>query len=98
MMLSVGLSGGESKVQCCKKRYCIETWNVSSMNQGKLDVIKQVAKVNINITGISKIKWAGMGMGKFNSDDQSIYYFGQESLRRNGVTLTVQNAVLKCNL
>ena len=93
MMLSVGLSGGESKVQCCKKRYCIETWNVSSMNQGKLDVIKQVAKVNINITGISKIKWAGMGMGKFNSNDQSVYYFGQESLRRNGVALTVNKRI-----
>ena len=70
------------------------------MNQGKLEVIKQVmARVNIDILGISKLKWTGMG--EFNSDDHDIYYCGQESLRRNGVAIIVnkrvQNAVLGCN-
>ena len=77
------------------------TWNVRSMNQGKLEVVKQeVERVNINILGISELK--RMGMGKFNSDDHYIYYCGQESLRRNGVAIIVnkrvQNAVLGCNL
>ena len=71
------------------------------MNQGKLDVVKQaMARVNIDILGISELKWTGMG--EFNSDDHYIYYSGQESLRRNGVALTVnkevRNAVLGCNL
>ena len=71
------------------------------MNQGKLDVVKQeMARQKFNVLGISKLKW--MGMGKFNSDDHYIYYCGQESLRRNGIALTVnkrvQNAVLGCNL
>ena len=71
------------------------------MNQGKLEVVKQeMARVNIDILGISKIKWTGMG--EFNSDDPYIYYCGQESLRRNGVAIRVnnrvQNAVLGCNL
>ena len=71
------------------------------MNQGKLEVVKQeVARVNVNILGISKLKWTGMG--EFNSDDHYMYYCGQESLRRNGVALIVnkrvQNAVLGCNL
>ena len=71
------------------------------MNQGKLEVVKQeMARVNINILGISELKWTGMG--KFNSDNHYIYYCGQESLRRNGVALIVnkrvQNAVLGCNL
>ena len=71
------------------------------MNQGKLEVVKQeMARVNITIVGISELKW--IGMGEFNSDDHYIYYCGQESLRRNGVTLIVnkrvQNAVLRCNL
>ena len=70
------------------------------MNQGKLEVVKQeMAKVNINILGISKIKWTGMG--EFNSDDHYFYYCGQESLRRNEVALIVntrvRNAVLGCN-
>ena len=60
----VDVSGGESKVRCCKEQYCIRTWNVRSMNQGKLDMIKQIARLNINILGISELKW--MGMGKFN--------------------------------
>ena len=71
------------------------------MNQGKLDVVKQeMARVNINILGISELKW--MGMGKFNSDDHYIYYCEQESLRRNGVAFIVnkrvENAILGCSL
>ena len=71
------------------------------MNQGKLELVKQeMARVNINILGISKLKWTGMG--EFNSDDHYIYYCGQESLRRNGVAIMVNkrvlNAVLGCNL
>ena len=71
------------------------------MNQGKLDVVKlEMARVNINILGVSELKWAGMG--EFNSDDHYIYYCGQESLRRNGIAIMVnkrvQNAVLRCNL
>ena len=70
------------------------------MNQGKLEVVKQeMAKVNIDILGISELKWTGMA--EFNSDDHYIYYCGQESLRRNGVVITVnkrvQNAVPGCN-
>ena len=77
-----------SKVQCCKEQYCIGTWNVRSMNQGKLEVVTQeMARVNINILGISELKWTGMG--EFNSDDHYIYYCRQESLRRNGIALTV---------
>ena len=79
----------------------IRTWNVRSMNQGKLKVVKQeMARVNIDILGISELKWTGMG--EFNSDDQYIYLCGQESLRRNGVAFTVnksvRNAVLGCSL
>ena len=84
------VTGDESKVLCCKEQYCIGTWNVRSMHQGKLEVVKQeMARVNINILGISELKWTGMG--EFNSDDHYIYYCGQESLRRNGVALTVKS-------
>ena len=82
--------------------YCWNTaWNVRSMNQGKLEVVKQeMARVNVDILGISEPKWTGMG--EFNSDDHYIYYCGQESLRRNGVAIMVnkrvQNAVLGCSL
>ena len=74
---------------------------MSAMNQGKLEVAKQeMVRVNIDILGISKLKWTGMG--EFNSDDHYIYYCGQESLRRNGVTIMVdkrvRKAVLGCNL
>ena len=94
-------TGDRSKAQCYKEQYCIGTCNVRSMNQGKLEVVKQeMARVNIDILGISKLKWTGMG--EFNSDDHCIYYCGQESLRRNGVAIAVnkrvQNAVLGCNL
>ena len=89
------------KSDAVKKKYCIETWNVRSMNQGKLKVVKEeMARVNIDILGISEIK--GTRMGDFNSRDHCIYDCGQESLRRNGVALTgnkrVLNAVSKCNL
>ena len=80
------VTGDRSKVQCCKEQYCIGTWNVRSMNQGKLEVIKQeMARVNIDILGISELKWTGMG--EFNSDDHYIYYCGKESHRRNGYPL-----------
>ena len=74
------------------KKYCIETWNVRSMNQGKLEVVKQkMASVYVDILGISKLKWTGMG--EFNSDDHYIYYCGQESLTRNGVAIMVNKGV-----
>ena len=77
-----------SKVQYSKEQYCIGTWNVRSMNQGKLGVVKQeMSRVNVDILGINKLKWSGMG--EFNSDDHCIYYCGQESLRRNGVAITI---------
>ena len=67
------MTGDGSEVQCYKEQYCIETWNVRSMNQGKLEVVKQeMARVNIDILGVSELKW--MGMGEFNSDDHYIYY------------------------
>ena len=73
----------------------IGTWNVWSMNQGKLEVVKQeMARVNVDILGIGESKWAGMG--EFNSDGHYIYYCGQESLRRNGVT-NIFNKSLKCS-
>ena len=95
------VTGDRSKVRCYKEQYCIGTWNVRSMNQGKLEVAKQeMARVNIDILGISKLKWTEMS--EFNSDDHYIYYCRQESLRRNGVAIMVnkrvQNAVLGCSL
>ena len=82
------VTGDGSKVQCYKEQYCIGTWNVRSMNQGKLEVVKQeMARVNVDILGISKLKWTGIG--EFNSDDHFIYYCGQKSLRRNGVAIIV---------
>ena len=83
----VDVTGDGSKVRCCKEQYCIGIWNVRSMNQGKLNVVKQMARMNIDILGISELKWTGMG--KFNSDDHRIQYCAQESLRRNGIVLTV---------
>ena len=89
----VDVTGDGRKVQCCKEQYCIGTWNVRSMNQGQ----QEMTRVNIDILGISELRWTGMG--EFNSD---IYYCGQESLRRNGVAIIVkkrvQNAVLGYNL
>ena len=77
---SVGdVIGDRSKVRCCKEQYCIGNWNVRFMNQGKLEVIKQeIARVNIDILGISELKWTRMG--GFNSDDHYIYYCGRNPL------------------
>ena len=73
------VTGGESKVRCCKEQHGIGTWNVRSMNQGKLEVVKQeMARVNIHILRISELKWTGMS--EFNSDDHYIYYCRQDSL------------------
>ena len=90
------VTGDGSKIQCCKEQYCIGTWNVRSVNQGKLQAVKQeMARVNVNILGISELKLTGMG--EFNSDHHYIYYCGKESLRRNGLAIIVnkrvQNAV-----
>ena len=75
----VDVTGNGSKVRCCKKQYCIGTWNVKSVNQGKLEVVKQeMARVNIDILGISEQKWTGMG--EFNSDDHYIYYLDKNPL------------------
>ena len=88
----VNVTGNRSKVQCWKEQYCIGSWNVRYMNQGQLAVVKQeMARVNINILGNSELKWTGMG--EFNSDDHYIYYCGQESFRRNGVAIIVNNRV-----
>ena len=91
----VDMTGDRSKVRCYKEQYCIGTWNVRSMNQGKLEVVKQkMARVNVDFLGISKLRWTRMG--EFNSDDHPIYYCGQESLRRNGVAFIVGKS-LKCS-
>ena len=88
----VDVTGDGSKVQSCKEQYCIGTWNVRSMNQGKLEVVKQeMARLNVNILGISRLKWTGMS--EFNSDDHYIYYCGQESLRRIGGAIIVNKRV-----
>ena len=97
----VDVTDDGSKIRCCKDQYCIGTWNVRSMNQGELEVVKQeMVRVNVDTLEISELKWTGMG--EFNSDDHYIYYCGQESLRRNRVAIMVKkrvrNAVLGCNL
>ena len=90
--LVVDVTGDRSKIRYYKGQYCIGTWNIRSMNQGKLEVVKQeMARVNVDILGISKLKWTGIG--EFNSDDHYIYYCGQESLRRNGVAIMVNKRV-----
>ena len=92
---AVDVTGDRGKVRCHKEQYCIGTWNVRSMNQGKLEVVRlEMARVNINILGISELKWAGMG--EFNSDDHFIYYCGQKSLRRNRIAIMV-NKSPKCS-
>ena len=84
--------GKGSKAQCCKEQYCIGTWNIRSMNQNKLELIKQeMTRVNVNILGIRELKWTGMG--EFNSDDHYIYYCGHETLRRYGVAIIVNKRV-----
>ena len=89
---AVDVTSDRSKVRCCKEQYCIGTWNVRSMNRGKLEVVKQeMTRVNIDIIGISELRWTGMG--EFNSDDHHIYYCEQESLRKNGVAIIVNKRV-----
>ena len=93
--------GGESKVLCYKEQYYTGTWNIGSMNQGKLEVVKQeMARVNFDFLGISEQKWTRMG--EFNSYNHYVYYCGQESLRSDGLTLNInkgiQNTVLGYNL
>ena len=84
----VDVTDDRSKVRCYKEQYCIGTWNVRSTNQGKLEVVKQeMARVNVDILGISELRWTRMG--DFNSEHHYIYYCGQESLRRNGVAIIV---------
>ena len=95
------VTGDGRKAWCDKELYCIRTWNIRSMNQGKLKVVKQeMARVDIDILGINELKWTGMG--EFNSNDHYIYNCGQESLRRNWVAIIVSkrvwNGVLGCNL
>ena len=86
------VTGDGSKVRCCKEQYCIGTWNVRSVNQGKLEVIKQeMVRANVDILGISELKWSRMA--EFNSDDHYIYYCRQESLGRNGVAIIVNKRV-----
>ena len=96
----VDMTGAKSNVFCFKKTVLHRNLECYSMNQGTLEVIKQEVRVIINILGISELKWTGTS--KFNSEDHYIYYYGQESLRRNGVALIVnkrvQSAVLGCNL
>ena len=82
----VDVTGDRSKVRCCKEQYGIGTWNDRSMNQRKLEAVKQeMARVNVDILGFSELKWTGMS--EFNSDDHYIYYCRQESLRRNGIAI-----------
>ena len=88
----VNVTGDGSKIRCCKEQYCIGTWNIRSMNQGKLEVVKQeMARVNINILGISELKWTRLG--EWNSDDHYIFNCRQESLRRNAVAIIVNRRV-----
>ena len=88
---AVDVTGDRSKVQYCKEQYYIGTWKFRSRNQGKLEMVKQeMARVNVDILGISELKWTGMG--EFNSDDHYIYC-RQESLRRNGVAIMVNRRV-----
>ena len=86
------VTGDRSNVQWCKEQYCLGTWNVRSMNEGKLEMVKQeMARVTIDILGIRELKWTEKG--EFNSDDHYIYYCGQESLRRNGVAIMVNKRI-----
>ena len=94
-------TGDGSKVQCCKKHYCIGmlglTWNVRTVNQGKLEVVKQeILRVNMDILGISELKCSGKG--EFNSDNHYIYYCGKESLRKKGVAIIVNKRVQNADL
>ena len=92
-----GCDGDGNKLRCYKEQYCIGTWNVRSINQEKLEVVKQeMARVNIDILEVSELKRTGMG--EFNTDDHCICYCRQESLRRNGVALRVNKRVQNAEL
>ena len=92
----VDMTSDRSKVRCCKEQHCIGTWNVRPMNQGKSEVVKQeMARMNIDILGISELRWTGMG--EFNADDHYIYYCGQESLRKKWSSHHSQQESLKCS-
>ena len=92
----VDVTGDRSKVQCYKEQYRIGTWTVRSMNQGKLEAVKQeMARVNIDILGIGELKWTGMG--EFNSDDHFYLLLWARSLRRNGRSHHSQQKSLKCS-
>ena len=91
------VTGDGSKVWCSEEQHYIGTWNVRSMNRGKLEVVKQeMARGNIKILEIRELKWTGMG--ECNSDYYYIYSCGQESIRRNGVAIIVNNRVLNAVL
>ena len=97
----VDRTGDRRKIRCCREQYCIWTWIVRFMNKGKLEKVKQeMTRVNIDILEISKLRW--IGMDDFHSDDHYIYYWGQKSLRRNGIAIIVNkrvwNAILGCNI
>ena len=86
------VTGDRSKVRCCKEQYGIGTWNVRSMNQGKLEVVKQeITRVNVDILGINELRWTGMG--EIDSDDHYIYYCGQKFLKRNGTAVMINKRV-----
>ena len=92
---AVDVTGDGSKVRCCKEQYYLGTWYVRSMNQGKLEVVKQeMTRVNVDILGMRELKW--IGMCEFNSDDHYIYYHGQEVLKRNEIAMII-NKSLKCS-
>ena len=92
----VDVTGDRSKVRCCKEQYCIGTWNVRSINQGKLEVVKQeMARVNVDILGISELKWTGMG--EFNSDDHYIYYCRAGIPQKKWSSHHGQQKSLKCS-
>ena len=94
---AVDVTGDRSKIRCCKEQYCIGTWNVRSMNQGKLEVVKQeMARVNIDILGIRELKWTGMG--ELNSDDHYIYYCGQVIPQKKWSSHHGQQKSLKCSI
>ena len=93
----VDVTGDRNKVQCCEKQYCIGTWNGRSMNQGKLKVVKQeMARVNIEILGISELKW--IAMGEFNSDDHYYLLLWARIPQKKWSSPQSQQKSLKCSI
>ena len=92
----VDVTGDRSKVRCCKEQYCLGTWNVRSMNQGKLEAVKQeMARVNVDILRISELEWTGIG--EFNSEDHYIYHCGKECLKKKRSSHYSQQKRPKCS-